>query len=62
MKISEGLVVKLKLALERSVRDSTALTEECQDLIKHGIEVHSRSSCVNPLAATSHPEPSVGGL
>jgi hypothetical protein len=42
--IGEGLVVQLKLALERSVRDPTALTEECQDLIEHGIEVHSRSS------------------
>ena len=38
--IGEGLVVKLKLALERSVRDPTALTEECQDLIEQGIEVH----------------------
>jgi hypothetical protein len=42
--IGEGLVVQLKLTLERSVGDSTALTEECQDLIEHGIEVHYRSS------------------
>jgi hypothetical protein len=53
--IGESLVVQLKLALERSVRNPTALTEECQDLIEHGIEVHSPSSFVNPLAATSHP-------
>jgi hypothetical protein len=52
--IGEGLVVKLKLALERSVRDPTALTEECQDLIEHGIEVHISLLFVNPLAATSH--------
>jgi hypothetical protein len=53
--IGEGLVVQLKLALERSIRDPTALMEECQDLIEYGIEVHSRSSFVSPLAATSHP-------
>jgi hypothetical protein len=28
-KIGKGLIVKLKLALERSVRDPAALTEEC---------------------------------
>jgi hypothetical protein len=39
------------LALERSVRDPTALTEECQDLIEHGIEVHYRSSaCLHPTS------------
>jgi hypothetical protein len=53
--IGEGLIVQLKLALERPVRDAAALAEECQDLIEHGIEVHHPSSCVNPLVATSHP-------
>jgi hypothetical protein len=45
--IGEGLVVKLKLALEGSVRDSTTLTEECQDLIEHHIKVHSPPSLVH---------------
>jgi hypothetical protein len=50
--IGEGLVIKLKLALERSVRNPTTLTEECQDLIEHGIKVHySSSACLHPLLA-----------
>jgi hypothetical protein len=53
--IGEGLVVQLKLALERPVRDAATLAEERQDLIEHGIEVHYCSSFINLLVTTAIP-------
>jgi len=34
------VVIELKLALERSIGDPSALTQQLQNLLEHSIEVH----------------------
>jgi hypothetical protein len=43
--IVEGVVIELKLALQRPICHPLTLTEEVNDVIKDGIKVHRAPSC-----------------
>src|SRR5262249_14187188 len=44
LQVVEVRVVKVELALERPIRHTAALTQQCEDLIQHRVKVHHRHS------------------
>ncbi|MDQ3831707.1 MAG: hypothetical protein M3361_20915 [Candidatus Tectomicrobia bacterium] len=54
LQIVEVGVIEVKLAFERSVRDTAALAQQREDLIQHSIKVHERPSpCLLGSAQTA---------
>jgi hypothetical protein len=55
--IRQGGIIEVELALERPVRDTASLAEQCEDLIEHRIKVHNRPSLCVPGSAQTASEP-----
>ena len=72
LQVVEVRVIEVELALERPIRHTAALAQQCEDLIQHRVKVHNRLSpclsgnaraasvgCAVNLSASSQGEDSV---
>ena len=64
LQVVEVRVIEVELALERPVRHTAALAQQCEDLIQHRVKVHHRrspwlSGSTRTTEAASHGEDSL---